>query len=256
MKRSVISCAVLSAFILGSVALAFQSEDPLKAKVVEIVEAYTSGKLPPVITKYEALVKESPKDPTYHYLLAIAYLYADFDKKDTTFDKSYAELTAAKKLNPKMKYVNYTIGYILWARGRYDDAVTSYKTEISIDPSYAGNYYNLGLAYESLKKWDEAASQYVIAIDKDPKMAKAYNNLGAIYLNWKGDSFKALDNFKKAMELKPNVSLYRENYNKAVRKLQALRDSIGKGETVLPPDMVEKLKGMDLKEVEVAPDKG
>jgi tetratricopeptide (TPR) repeat protein len=251
MKR-ILVCVTMLSLLMG--AAAFSQEDPLKAKVIEIEKARLSGDLSPLVVKYEGLVKESPGDASLHYLLGVAYLYADFDKKDTVFDNAFSEFTEAGRLNPKMKYVNNSLAYVFWARGEYDKAIESYKAEIALDPNYGWNYYSLGQAYEALKQWDKAKSQYIIAIDKekkDPRIAKAYNNLGEIYMNWDGDYFKALDNFTRAVELKPDKTLFRENYNKAVKKLKALKASLDKGQTKLPPETVEKLEKMELKEIEV-----
>lgn len=253
MKR-ILVYIVLTLLVLGYAAAAIGQEDPLKAKVAVIENAYKGGNLPTLIEKYEGLAAGNPTDATSRYLLGVAYLYADFDKDNATFDKAFNEFTKAKELDPKMKYVNNSLAYVFWARGQYDKAIESYKAEIALDPNNGWNYYSLGQAYEGLKQWDKAISQYIMATDKekkDPRIAKAYNNLGTLYMNWSGDYFKALDNFTKAVQLKPNVTLYRENYNKAVKKLKALKESLDKGTTSLPPETVEKLRKMELKEIEI-----
>ncbi len=255
MKRLLVWITLISLTMAASAAVC--GEDPLKARVVEIEKAYVAGDLPAMITKYEALVGDNPKDAAARYLLGITYLYADFKKENATFDTAYNEFTRAKELDPKMKYVNTSLGFILWARGDYDGAIQSYKAEIALDPGYGWNYYNLGSAYEGLKQWDKAISQYIMAIDKapnDPKIDKVYNNLGTLYMNWKGDYFRALDNFKKAVELKPTERLYKENYNMAVKKLVQLRESLEKGQTQLAPETVDKLRKMDLKQIEIGPE--
>jgi tetratricopeptide (TPR) repeat protein len=252
--KNILVFAILALLSFGLASTAVCKEDPLKAKIVEIEQARAAGALPSVIENYETLVNANPADASLHYLLGVSYLYADFDKEDATFDKAYAEFTKAKDLNPAMKYVNTSLAYIFWSRGEYDSAIDSYKAEIALDPNDGWNYYSLGQAYEGLKQWDKAISQYIIATDKekkDPRIAKAYNNLGTLYMNWRGDYFRALDNFKIAVQLKPTVKLYRANYNQAVKKLVELRESLDKGQTQLSPEMVDKLKKMDLKEIEI-----
>jgi tetratricopeptide (TPR) repeat protein len=256
MKKFLVCGAVVLLLALTLTLPAVCQEGPLKAKIVEIEQARITGTLPSVIETYEGLVEANPNDASLHYLLGVAYLYADFDKENATFDNAYAQFIKAKGLDPKMKYVNNSLAYVLWSRGRFDDAIDAYKAEIALDPNSGWNYYNLGQAYEGLKQWDKAISQYIIAIDKekkDPRIAKAYNNLGTLYMNWRGDYFRALDNFKKAVELKPNVKLYRANYNQAVKKLIELRESLDRGQTQLPPDTVDRLKKMELKEIEIEP---
>lgn len=242
---------VSALLIVGLAVIAGGTDTALDTKSKEIYQDFKNGTLSSTIAKYEGLVKGNPKDASLHYLLGIAYNFADSVKPDATFDKGLTELTKAKELNPKLVYVNNSIGYIYWVRGDYDRAIECYKAEIALDPNSAAAYLNLGLAYESLKQWDKAKSQYIIAIDKDPKVARIYNNLGVIYMSWDGDYFKALDNFKKAVELKPAVTLYKENYNLAVRKLKELKESVDKGTTSLPPETVEKLRKMELKEIEI-----
>lgn len=250
MKRIPFSVALV-VVVLGYAMIARGADNSLDARTIEIYQDFQNGALPPTIVKYEGLVKDNPTDPSLHYLLGVAYLYADSNKENATFDKAFDEFMKARELDPKLRYVNNSIGYVYWARGDYDKAIASYRAEIAIDPESAAPYLNLGQAYESLSQWDKAKSQYIIAIDKDPKIARLYNNLGKIYMEWDGDYFKALDNFAKAVELKPNVTLYRENYNKAVKKLKALKESLDKGTTSLPPETVEKLRKMDLKEIDI-----
>lgn len=227
------------------------AEEDLRTRVIEIESAHLEGKLDGVIENYEKQVKENPNDPVLHYLLGIAYLHSEFDVKDATFDRAYGELTKAKSLDPEMKYVNYSLGTIYWYRGEYEKAFDAYKEEIRLDPDNGWNYFNLGVAYEGLKKWDKAWSQYIIAIEKGPKIHRAHNNLGRIAMDWKGDYFRALEAFKTAMELKPTEKLYKENYNKAIRKLKELKASVEKGELTLPSDDIKKLNSLDLKEVEI-----
>ena len=250
MKRVNVFVVILSLFFVVFFLTTTSAQD-LKTKVIEIQGAYLEGKLDPIIKKYEGLTKENPNDPVLHYLLGLAYLHSEFDIKDATFDKAYKELTRAKILDPNMKYVNYSLGTVYWYKGEYEKAFDAYREEIKLDPEDGWNYYNLGSAYEGLKKWDKAWSQYIIAIEKDPKIHDAHNNLGRIAMDWKGDYFRALEAFKTAMELKPSKTLYKENYNKAIRKLKKLKDSVDRGELTLDAGKLKKLNSLDLKEVEI-----
>jgi len=242
---------VFGLVLVASVCFGAMTQEQLKNRVIEIEEAYLDGSVDQVIVKYERLSADKPDDADYRYLLGIAYLYNDFDLEGATFDAAFDELTRARELNPTMKHVNYTLGYVYWARGEFESAIEAYRAEIELDPEDGWNYFNLGQAYESLKEWDKARSQYILAIDKDPTIADAYNNLGAIELNWRGDYFSALENFDKALALKPDEKLYMINYNEAIKKLKTLRDSLDQGEVTLPSDQVEKLKTLDLQELEI-----
>ena len=56
---------------------------------------------------------------------------------------------------------------------------------------------------------DRAIEDYTKAIELKPNLAEAYNNLGAAYSD-KGEYDRAVADYTKAIELKPNLA---ETYN-------------------------------------------
>jgi Flp pilus assembly protein TadD len=59
--------------------------------------------------------------------------------------------------------------------------------------------------------WREAAFRFEKAIAVDPKNARAHNNL-AVALEATGDFTRALEEYKKALELDPQDNYIRRNY--------------------------------------------
>jgi len=59
--------------------------------------------------------------------------------------------------------------------------------------------------------WREAAFRFERAIAAEPKNARAHNNL-AVALEATGDFARALDEYKKALELAPSDNYIRRNY--------------------------------------------
>ena len=59
--------------------------------------------------------------------------------------------------------------------------------------------------------WREAAFRFEKVIAADPKNARAHNNL-AVALEATGDFARALEEYKKALELDPHDSYIRRNY--------------------------------------------
>ncbi|MBI5181109.1 MAG: tetratricopeptide repeat protein [Nitrospirae bacterium] len=91
-------------------------------------------------------------------------------------------------------------------KGLYDDAISSYKMAIQIEPKDAGSHYNLGSAYVKKDMYQEAAIETENALKLDPKMADAHRNLGLIYYLYLKDNKKAVYHFKKLLQLAPNQS--------------------------------------------------
>ncbi len=104
-------------------------------------------------------------------------------------------------------------------KGLYDDAISSYKMAIQIDPKDAGSHYNLGLAYVKKDMYQEAAIETENALKVYPKMADAHRNLGLIYYLYLKDSKKAAYHFKKLLQLAPNQP-DAENIKKIIRELE------------------------------------
>ena len=103
-------------------------------------------------------------------------------------------------------------------KGLYDDAISSYKKALQIDPKDAGSHYNLGFAYVKKGLYNEAVLETESALKLDPKLADAHRNLGLIYYLYLKDSKKAVYHFKKLLEIAPN-QLDAENIKKIIRDI-------------------------------------
>ncbi|HTQ50755.1 MAG TPA: tetratricopeptide repeat protein, partial [Candidatus Acidoferrales bacterium] len=68
----------------------------------------------------------------------------------------------------------------LAARGRFDEAIQSYRQSIQINPGRAGTYLNLGLTLGQMGRTREAIAQYRKALELDPDLPTALNNLAWI----------------------------------------------------------------------------
>lgn len=251
MKKNVIRTLIFTTLITIVLSMPAAALDDLKTRVLEIEVAFAEGNIDTFVDKYEVLVKENPDDPDIHYLLGWAYFRTYYNEENPDYLKAINEFSNAKALDPSLKSVNFMLGNIYLDLREYEKSIQAYRDESILNPDQAWIFINMGLAYEGLHEYNKAMSQYIIAIDKDPSIPEAHNNLGAIAMEWKGDSFRALDEFKMAIDLDPKKPLYRENYNKAVRKLKELRESLEKGELDLPSDKADKLRNMELKEVDV-----
>lgn len=96
-------------------------------------------------------------------------------------------------------------GWAHYEKGQYQEAITSFKKAISLNPSDSFNYRGLSASYNGLKQYDEAITAAKKAIDLKPDNAKAYNDLGVAYSGKKRFD-EALNEYQKAIEIEPNVA--------------------------------------------------
>ena len=77
--------------------------------------------------------------------------------------------------------------------------------------SGSGNQIAFGAKVAQQGHWREAAFRFEKVIAADPKNARAHNDL-AVALEATGDFARALEEYKKALELEPQNNYIRRNY--------------------------------------------
>ena len=92
------------------------------------------------------------------------------------------------------------IGAANVALGRLEQAVTSYKNALQIEPNFAEAHNNLGAALNDLGEPGEAVSSLTRALQIKPDFAVAHNNLGNS-LKSLGKPEDALASFGKALQI-------------------------------------------------------
>jgi tetratricopeptide (TPR) repeat protein len=105
---------------------------------------------------------------------------------------------------------------------RYEEAIPHLRAALKLvpekDPGLEGRiHYELGDAYEQLNDLEIAATEYLRATQEAPDFSDAYNALG-IVLAGQGKVEEAVAMFRKAVLLRPEDKLFRENLDHA-RKL-------------------------------------
>lgn len=93
-------------------------------------------------------------------------------------------------------------GVALANRGKYLDAIRSYKRASTIYPYDAANYFNAGNSFSKLAEYVEAAKYYQKAIELAPDYEKAYFNMGNSL--WKLKELKGAEKaYRNAIDLNP-----------------------------------------------------
>ena len=89
--------------------------------------------------------------------------------------------TQAKELKPRNRFYRYlihnNIGYSLNQQHKYSEAELILRIAITIDPTRANAFKNLGLCFEGQKKSGEAARMYIAAVHADAADPRALRHL-------------------------------------------------------------------------------
>jgi len=88
---------------------------------------------------------------------------------------------------------------------QWDDAIDAYRRVVSIDPTYAAAWNNLGLLLHRMGRYEEASEAYLSALDQDPQCCEAAYNLGSLHED-RGAIEDAIGDYRRALELSPDYA--------------------------------------------------
>jgi tetratricopeptide (TPR) repeat protein len=83
---------------------------------------------------------------------------------------------------------------------QWEDAIDAYRRVVSIDPTYAAAWNNLGLLLHRMGRYDEAGEAYLSALVQDPQCCEAAYNMGSLHED-RGEIEEAISDYRKALAL-------------------------------------------------------
>jgi len=147
--------------------------------------------------------KDKQQQATAHYQLGVSYL------NDNNIEPAFVEFQKALELNPKDKDSLNALGIIyLQKLENYPKAIEHFKAALKIDKSFSEAANNLGNAYAKMGKYDDAITTYKSAIENPiyKNASLALYNLGMVY--YRVEQYdEAINSFKEALKRFSNFSL-------------------------------------------------
>lgn len=118
------------------------------------------------------------------------------------------------------------LGVALHGLKRFEEALEAFNHAVSINNGDVDTQYNLGVLYLDMQRVDQAKSQFLTVISKNPNHGYAYNNLGHIFLEQEGKAQEALECFRNALLIEPDVARTHYNIAHCLEKLLKIPESI------------------------------
>ncbi|HHJ52277.1 MAG TPA: tetratricopeptide repeat protein [Caldithrix abyssi] len=112
------------------------------------------------------------------------------------------QLKDAHAKNPKDFDVNVELGNSYFDIGRYDKAISFYKTAIAVKPDQPPILIDLGVSYFNLQKSDSALFYMNQALKVQPDHPQGLYNLGIVYYNM-GKRDKAIETWQRLIDAHP-----------------------------------------------------
>ncbi len=121
------------------------------------------------------------------------------------FDEAVSTYRLAIRQQPNDASLHYNLGIVLRDCGRLDAAVDAYRKAIALAPGLAQAHNNLGTALKGIGRLDESEQSLHQAIQLKPDYVQAYNNLGNT-LSAQGRFVDAEGAIKTALRLRPDYA--------------------------------------------------
>ena len=156
-----------------------------------------------------------------HYVVNLNYANALFD--NGRIEEAIKYYRKAISLDPGSFKAHRNLANALMKQSDYEQAILHYKKALDLlpgkDASASRTHFALGNAYESLHDLRNASVEFFKAIEMDSNFVEAYNRLGIILADM-GRVEEAVALFQKALQLRPDDEIMRQNLNYAQKILQ------------------------------------
>lgn len=166
---------------------------------------------------------------------------------------NYAEaevlFTEAISLDPTFALPYNNVGIVYHRQGNIEGAKKYYKKAIEVDPTYVKPVFNLGQIYKELGEYASAVEQFTRAIEVDSSFAPSYERLGGVYL-LQGRVNRGLEAYREAVALGSEESAW---MSQILENFAKDPDDIRRSFDIIPPDNMTFLGGSnsDLKEAHI-----
>ncbi len=143
-------------------------------------------------------MKEARTDSESHVGLSNIALIQD------DLEEAYNQANLAVEAQPKNAMALNARGWVLFKRGKTDEAIYDLGRAIRYAPSLSIAYGNRGVCYVSQNKFDKAIADHTKHTELDPESPFALSNRGVAWLG-KGDFEKAKADFMAAEKMAPEL---------------------------------------------------
>lgn len=168
------------------------------------------------------------KDAEWHYEMGAGYFEA------SEIPLAIRELHTALEMNPAQYKAHHLLGFIYMGRREYAKSIQHFKEALRLEPEFHFAKNNLGTVYLAMERWREAAELFEGLLEEPlyttPELA--HNNLGWAYFNLRRYP-SALENYKMAVFLKPQMCLAHNNMGRVHEAMENVLEAKRQYETAI-----------------------
>jgi tetratricopeptide (TPR) repeat protein len=182
--------------------------------------------------KTTTVPQAASKDPLYYYQLG------DEHFKAGRLIKAIAAFKRSIELDPGNAVSHNYLGFAYFFNRQYEEAISAFEKAIELSPNYADVYNNLGMVYQEIGEIAKAKDAFRRALQFTtyPNPERPYFNLGKIAIE-EGDYEEAEFLFRKVISVAPGMAEAHERLGFALEQMGKIRkalDEYGKAVELKP----------------------
>ncbi|MEM1167810.1 MAG: tetratricopeptide repeat protein [Cyanobacteria bacterium P01_H01_bin.35] len=120
------------------------------------------------------------------------------------WEEAVTSYRQAIKLNPTFSWSYYKLGQALTQLQKWEEATTTYQKAIELNSDFPWSYHHLGNALLQLEKWEEAVNAYHSFLKLNPDNYWIYHKLGEALFKL-GEFDQAILSYQRAIQLNPEI---------------------------------------------------
>lgn len=191
---------------------------PEAVKVEEMIQAAEAAAKNENYPLVEQLLKRVVEKEPKHKEVRRRLGWALFEQRK--FEEAITTLREQIAINPFDDYCYNLLGRTYRGQQKYQEAEVAFRKQIEITPLDESSHGNLGQMLVEWHKYKEAVPELEQAISLNPEDEDYYVSLGQAYLNL-GETAKAMEAFDKAVKLAPGEDVWNGvAYQLALGKVQ------------------------------------
>jgi len=215
--------------------------ETLSCTVAEALACHEAGLLEEAERMYGSVLERDPENPDAWHLLGRLALQRG------ELPVAAARVMQAIHRRPRIAPYHVSLGDILAAQHKNQNAALCYREALRLDPGYVPALVNLGNALQGQGLYRDACVCYWRAIQKRPECAEAFSNLGNA-LRSQGEHQQALACYREACTLRPESALNAINLAAGLIHVQQHREAEewARRALHLQPEMAEALNNLSV----------
>jgi len=166
------------------------------------------------ITLWSGMVKKYPNNALAHSGLGASFMNKNL------LDSAIGEYKTALSLDPMYAGDYDKLGVCYYKKGLLSEAEKAFKKAMDLDANLLSAYVNLGSLLGHKGLYEEAIVYFKVVLTREPRYVQAYDNLGVTYARMKQWVW-ARRMWNKALEINPGYKKAQDN----LAKLRLLKNS-------------------------------